>query len=469
MNKILKYSNLYMEFPTKIIKIEKLQIIEEFNEHGLAIADMVVLSENEYRFIDDITSSTEIKVVLKTDDNTDCIFIGVASNISVKRENQYYYVNIELKSKSFLLDCKLIKRSFQNKDNPYKNLFNQAVERDYGKVVIYDMASNGKVQEESIIQYEETDWQFIKRLASKLNAKIVTDVRKSSPTICIGKYLGESFDEITHSFQLAKENEEFSKFNLNYGGWKEGDKIFYKIKSVNKYELSDNVTYGDIKFKICKKETVLEKGLIVFIYRLVKESGLKQTPIFNSKILGASIDGKILDVEVDRVKIHLCIDDSQPIGEAYWYKYETSYTTEGQTGFYSMPQKGDDVKLYTPTEFIEDAYVRTVNRLDGDKNIKIQDPDVKYYGNIDKKELMLAPTELQLTATNGLVLLNMDNDDGIEFTSSSDILIKTQATGKISGKKIGIRAGNEVLLATKESSIIINSNIHIRAEVWTNL
>jgi len=46
---------------------------------------------------------------------------------------------------------------------------------------------------------------------------------------------------------------------------------------------------------------------------------------------------------------------------------------------------------------------------------------VKYYGNIDKKELMLAPSELQVTATNGMILLNMDDSGGIEITSSTDI------------------------------------------------
>lgn len=463
MEKILTFSNLTIEFPTKILEINSLNIIEEFNEHGMAKLELLAISEEEYRFIDDITPLTSIKIAIVIDEETNCIFSGIMTKIKAKKIDKVYNVNLELKSKTFLMDIKLKRRSFQNEKLAFKSLFKRVVS-SYKKAIVYDNASKGKAQEESIIQYYETDFMFLKRLASKLGTKVICNVRSDNPTLSIGKFQGKRFYEETPSFTLTRENGEFLKAQLNYGNYKEEDKIYYKIKSLRNFEISDTVEYREISFKVYKKETNLEKGIIVFTYWLIKENGLLTPEIINHKILGASIDGKVIDVTIDRVKLHLSIDEKQQVSEAKFYKCETSYTAEGKTGFYSMPQIGDNAKLYIPNEYIEDAYVRVMNRLDGKENIKFKDPSIKYYGNVEKKELMLSKKEFQITSTNGLILINMDETEGVEITSSDDILIKCSEEAKINGKKIGIRAANEILLATKSSSILMNNNINIKAE-----
>lgn len=463
MEKALTYSNLSLEFPSKVLEIKSMKIIEEFNEHGIAKLELLTIPEKDYRFIDNIRSLTNIKIAISMDGKVSGIFVGVMTNIEAKKTDEVYNVNLELKSKSFLMDVKLKRRSFQDEGLSYEKLFKK-IASGYKGAIIYDNASKGLPQGEAIIQYDETDFMLIRRLASRLKTRLIVNVKADNPTISIGKLLGKEFYEETNFYTLTRENGEFLKAQLNYGGFKEEDKIHYKIKSLRNFEISDTVIYGKIAFKVYKKETNLEKGAIVFTYWLIKENGLLMLPIINHKILGASIDGKVIDVDVDRVKLHLSIDKEQAVSRAKFYKCETLYASEGETGFYSMPQIGDDVKLYIPNEYVEDAYVRVVNRLDGSENLKFKDPSVKYYGNVEKKEIMLSKHEFQVTSTNGLILINMDESEGIEITSSDDILIECSEGANISGKKIGIRAANEILLATKSSSIIMDDNINLRAE-----
>ena len=465
----ITYGNLYMEFPAKILTIEKLHITEELNQHGTAKASLTVFSREEYRFIDSIRHDSVIKIILNKNCEDDCIFCGILQNITVKKLEQVYHVELEIKSVTYLLNVKSKRRSFQNMDNRYENLFNTVVKADYPEAVVFDNASEGLSQGCSIIQYDETDWQFIKRMAANLSAKVLPNVKNPYPTVAIGVFAGDSHAETTTSYKLISNNDIYLESELNYNGWLTEDTLNYRFKSTNEYNIYDRIEYEQLQFKIFKKETFLENAYIVFIYYLVKENGLQALPIVNNNILGASILGTILDIKIDRVKLHLSIDEEQSIDEAYWYKYETAYTSEGQTGFYSMPQKGDMVELYTPTEYVEDAYVRTVRRYDGDYNLKTQEPNIKYYGNIHKKELMLAPSELQVTARNGLILLNMDNQEGIEFSSSSDINIHTQAEAGIYGKKIGIRSMNKIRLATSHSSIVINAEINMKADGGVSL
>lgn len=465
---MLCYSNLTIEFGAEVLEIKKLKIIEEFNQHGIAILELLAISKDDYRFIDDITPKTDIKIAYKKgkgeDEEITPVFIGVMTKIDAKKVDKFFNVTIELKSKSFLMDLKLKDRSFQNPEMKYADVFKKVIE-DYPKAVIYDNASGGEKIKEPIIQYRETEYQFLKRLASKLLTGLIIDVKSENQSISIGKFLGDNYIEDTLFYRITRENGEFLKFQLNYGNLiNEEDKIYYKIKSLRNFQIADTVIYEDLTFKVYKKETDLEKGLMVFTYYLKKENGLIVVPMVNHKIHGASIDGEVIEVGIDRVKLHLTIDKNQDINEAYFYKMETPYSSEGNTGFYSMPQIGDSVKLYFPNEYVEDAYVKTMNRLDESTNTKFKDPDTKYYGNVEKKEIMLSKNEFQVTSKNGLILISMDEREGIKITSSDDIHISSTNESKIEGKKIGIRSGKEILFATKSSSIFVDENINIKAE-----
>lgn len=462
MKEINTYIDLYIEFPAKVIEIENVEIIECLNEHGICKASLYIISENEFNFINKITAETDIKIVIKTKEKTDVIFAGIMTNLTAQKIEYAYKIDIELKSKTFFLDCKRKSRSFQNKDNKYTDLFTKIIDED-NNGNSFDNASNGRLQEEAFIQYKETDWEFCKRLASKLNSGIIVNIKSTIPSVCIGNQDGNFYEQITHDFEVIKENEEFLKARFNYGDWYEEEKIFFKIKSVHCYEISDNIKYQNIMFKVFKKKTELFNGFIVYTYWLVKEDGLRENLKINKNISGVSIKGKVIAVTADRVKLHLDIDKEQNIEDTYWYKCQTAYSADGCTGFYSMPQVGDYAELYIPDEYSE-GYVKTIIRTDGKNNCKIQNPDIKYYGNTQRKEIMLAPSEIQVTAVNGLILLNMDNTNGIEITSSGDLNIKTQSVSSINSGKISLRAGNNIKLATTKSCIILNSEIHIKSE-----
>ena len=45
------------------------------------------------------------------------------------------------------------------------------------------------------------------------------------------------------------------------------------------------------------------------------------------------------------------------IGGARWFPYATVYSSGDGTGWYCMPEIGDKIRLYFPTEKEQDAYV----------------------------------------------------------------------------------------------------------------
>lgn len=127
-----------------------------------------------------------------------------------------------------------------------------------------------------------------------------------------------------------------------------------------------------------------------------------------------------------------------------------------------MPQIGDSVNLYMPTENERQAYVRKVNRLDGETNPKVQDPSIKYYGTVHQEEMKLAPKELTFSAVKNVLYLKMNNQTGIEISSHQDIHIKTPKQFNGECKAIEIESKEKILLATIACSIIVDDIVHIK-------
>ena len=73
---------------------------------------------------------------------------------------------------------------------------------------------------------------------------------------------------------------------------------------------------------------------------------------------GIAIEGKVLEVKKDQVRLHLSIDEAQKKEEATWFSLATPYTAEGHSGFYSPPEEGESVHLAFPTHREEAAVVR---------------------------------------------------------------------------------------------------------------
>lgn len=175
------------------------------------------------------------------------------------------------------------------------------------------------------------------------------------------------------------------------------------------------------------------------------------------------IDGTVIDVEGDTIKSHLSIDSEQEIGEANWFKWNTAYTSNGQTGLYLMPQVGDTVILYIPESDEDKAYMRAIDRSDGESNPKTKDTAVKYMGNPYEKEMKMAPKEILITTKPGKMYIRMEDKGGIEIESDHDIKITSKKDITLKGKRIKMHAKKYLNYKVfNESSITMDNLTHFK-------
>ena len=79
---------------------------------------------------------------------------------------------------------------------------------------------------------------------------------------------------------------------------------------------------------------------------VVKEaSGFRCKETFLHDIAGASLRGKVIGVEGEKVQVHLDIDEDQDAGGAYWFPFSTLQSSSDGSGWYYMPENGDCVDV----------------------------------------------------------------------------------------------------------------------------
>jgi hypothetical protein len=274
-------------------------------------------------------------------------------------------------------------------------------------------------------------------------------------------------------YSVHKRLHEFRNASENYiAGLQEDDFIVYEVESDEIFEVGTEVEFNQKTLYVLEAVTEMKQGIIKNLYFLTTAKGMSQNNLYNEQISGASIRGKVIDVAKDMVRVHLEIDAAQNKEEAFWFPYATNYSAEGHSGWYCMPETGDQLMVYFPTPKAEEGVALSSVRLDvaESQTNKIGNPEVKFFRTKTGKELMFSPEEIVLTGKDGEVFFRINEQTGIEIFSTKPVKITSQAEISMeSQKKILISAADEINISCKESQIQMNGETDIRgSKVKTN-
>jgi hypothetical protein len=397
------------------------------------------------------------------------LFKGVVTQIFVKTVRGIYYLEVEALSHTYLLDLKLKNRSFQNLRMSYNELF-QMVLADYSQGSFTDRATQRAKLCGVIIQFQETDWTLLVRATSQLGAVLIPDHTSDSPRFWIGVPEGLERQISNAHYTLDKNLAEYRSSAQNFAtGTAEIDFAGFRVESNQVLDIGDRVRFQGINLVIAQASGAFQHGVLKYEYFLTRKDALRQNKIVNQHLNGVSLHGKVIDRRQDQVRVHLEIDQAQNKEEAYWFKVASSYTAEGNSGWYCLPEPGDRVRLYLQNCQEESAAVLGALRVNGAINPKTADPDVKYFGNTHGKELRLDARELRFTAKEsqaGKMFIKLDAEEGVAIQSDQPIKIESDADINWDAKTIAFDAQQGVYLVCDQSSIIINNRrVDVKAEM----
>ncbi len=460
---------LKIELPFKYKIIKNLEVYEVFNEHSKIFIKGILDNDKEnIQKFQELGIPDNFKIIgkkiiyeknlIKIEDFD--IFYGVITKIKIEHTGNLYNFEIEGHSYSIMLDFNKKFRSFQDMSTTYRNLIGDIVKENKGNTIF--MGDFSKTLDIPFIQYNETDWKFIKRLSSYLGLQLCPDIKTEKPNIFIGIKKGKEYISNEYEYKIKKDMENYFYFKENHMKVTEEDFISYQIETKDNYEIGDKIFYKQLKLVVIKKYLQLKGSDLLNTYELKQEKNIKQERLYNEQIIGQVINGKVIKIEKDKIKVHLDIDEKQEEAKAYLYNFVSNYTTEGNTGWYIMPEIDNKIELYLPTKDEKHAYLRKILRQDGKENEKTQDTRTKYFGTIDKKELKLSPDELKFTTNGESLYINMQNTGGISIVSNENINIYSEKNIKIESEKLEICSNDKIALATQNANIVVDNVTHIK-------
>jgi hypothetical protein len=447
--------------PYKFEKINKFRLVQEINEHARFYISGILSEESTDEYVETASENQTISVALtNADQSIEPFFNGIVTNISISVKNNVRTLEIEALSYTYLMDTLKCSATFQNEQFTYTNVFNK-INSKYGS---YSMVNNvtGSIKvNQLLVQYRETDWEFLKRLASHFNVGLVPACSLSGIKYSIGWAgggKGGNLTEFNYSIKKGLLEYKLKAYNEGYS-LSDLDLISYEITTNKIMNLYDDVAFNGRKLMVYQCDIQMIKGALVNKCILRDEIGMKVEKLYNDGIVGVSLQGRVLDVQKDEVKVSLELDGSPTESEgAKWFKYATVFSSPYGTGWYCMPEVEDVVRLYFPDNVENHAYV--LNSLhypysDSDQS-KRSDPDVKSFSTKYGKEIIMRPGGIDIIS--GSNLMTLDDNGGIQVKSDNDISMSGSSVS-ISGGSVSIYGDGGVTLSQSGASIKIKDDV----------
>lgn len=445
-------------------EIVNFHMVQETNAHGSCVLEGIVADGCDDEFARENNSDKRVKVTVAGR----VIFIGIIGELSISQEGGLYRFKIRLYSATFLMDLEQKSRSFQDVNRTYGDLIHSIVS-EYEGGDILDRLSNEKKLGRLLIQYRETDWEFLKRLASHFNGSLAAACEFDAPKVFFGvKQTIQAPGLKQYAYSMEKQFIEYKRLTANgFPGYMQTDATWFTVEAREYYELGTGVSYRDIPLYIGRVEAELNKGEAMFYYQLRTERGMGQPEIPADRLAGVSLRAEVLEAVKDKIKVKLEIDEALSVSAAWEFPYQTMYTAGAAGGWYCMPEKGDKVMIHFPGSREADG-VGTASRWepDGPGN-ENKEPEIKFFRTIYGKEIRFTPNAVEIVCEDrsgeGVqTKITLHQDDGIELYSRDGITLSSGAGIKLEAEdEIELVASERIRLHCKKSRIQMDTMVDI--------
>jgi phage baseplate assembly protein gpV len=495
----------------KLYNLDYLKITQGINEHArifMRFTNIDAADKEKYLKLAD----SGVPIVVQYGDKQ-TLFNGVMTHLGVKLKEANWNLEVRGASRSIELDAMVRSRSFIKRKLTYEELFEQIRGNCKGAMFSYLIDVQTNIGE-LILQYQETDWNFLKRMAGRFSTGLVACVLYDKPAVTFGVY-----DENRKTTRIVTDqNNVINKIAKNtYDDYftDEDDTIMhYKLTTGQFLDIGDPVsidsplpmgqesmeTNSNLLYVIRSTGIVTKGSDLIWKYVLTPKEGLIQKPYSRRRIAGMSLEGVVKDRIRDTALVELVIDkacggnakeqyalkdpndEATNLTELVYFKCGTPYSAEQNTGFYCMPEIGDSVKIYFPTEDETDGFIlQSIRKQDNrNNNLKISKPNVKYFRTRYGKEIKFDQNELVITVqkydpekrevvNRDVVVLKLNDENGVILTTQQKITIRAENDVTIDSKNgnVNIAAGDNAQLAMKCGDSSVNmkgGNITIKGK-----
>ena len=372
------------------------------------------------------------------------LYSGIIQKAESREENGYCLLRLELCSGSVLLDLKKEKRSFQDVSMTCGQIIRRAAEES-GMTVLCPEELDRKPVGFPIIQYRETDWEFIRRLASRYGLPVYPEPTMGGGKLCAGLPETGTTRPMSCLSYTARMDRKF----YQAGGEQEGrDRRQYRtceVRSLDLFRVGDLAEWDGKQLPVCAREVHMQGGHLEFTYVLADRSWTWQRRLGNPKISGMSLLGTVKKCAGETVQLELDIDSGRPGQPCYPW---TWVPTTGNL-MYMMPQAGTRVSLYFKGDEEESAIA--VNCIRSGAGCKEADPLDKSLTTEHGMQMRLCRCDMGVVTLKEKVLLDdlagirMEGSGGLHILAAGEVRLEGQTVNLNGNRGVTMYEGKAVL------------------------
>lgn len=433
--------------PYSMQRIEYYEINRTINEHDTAII-RGEMSELEYCKCQNMLDSSTILSVYY---DATLIFAGEVTSLKVLSVGQSLQVELLMKGITFTLDMINCKRDYQNIAKTLYKLIDGIFE-GY-KNINYKKECKDETIEKFLVQYEETDYAFLCRLLADYKGPIYTQMTGDQGRICLGLKEESKNDKkkkiSVHTYEISYEPD-----------------MTYIIHSNDFLDVAEMVQAFERELYIKKIKLMCADGVISNTYYLAERDSMSVEKIKNNELIGVSFDGEIKDRQRDKVQIELNGMAETLENERRWFSYASPASSSDGGGWYCMPEIGEEIRLYFPTEDESEAYVISAIKSGNDSSSggEPMDSANKILSNAAGQSVSFTENGVAMNCADG-TSMTLNPEGTIEIFALNDVNILSDSLVKIkSDNTIDLNAGGKVTISTDTgASIEFTQNILVNA------
>ncbi|MGM0508650.1 MAG: hypothetical protein ACQERZ_05730 [Fusobacteriota bacterium] len=474
----------------EFINLDEFKITKEINKHSRFVAKGRVRHEDKQKYKNMFLVKSPSIVISHGEDEIP-MFKGRIYKYNL--DEDYYGQDLRLEiygiSYSWELEKGASNRMFQNMGTLYTEAFEKVMEKNPEFDISFgtsEMDEMELVTDEypMVYQYEESEWDFIKRLASYLNQPVIVNDTKALEDIVnikVGIHDLESkpLNNISRTF-IGRTDEKGVKRNY-YKTYKHCHSLSDNIYGIG-YPVEYNIGVRGSKKEdliVLRNEIYISKGNLYSDITLTKNDWLKMEKRKRySKIHGIGLRAEVKEVYKDHTAQVEFVDIENEFkkGKSYKLPLDKPYT-----GAYFSPEKGDIVEVYIKSNNEKYATIRNTltekqktqndplkKRLltKSEQEILLNDKDKEIAFRTFGDECSLRMKKEYIDIKNATASLKMQEDGTVELASgdnkiniSKDGLYKEALGNRIDMNKDGvvITAKNGEVISMKDGALTMEA------------
>lgn len=405
---------LVVEMEVPLLEIYEFYFVWRINCHGV-MKISGLLNPNVFCQVEEFYDS---RVNIKRANGGEAIFCGILTTMEITSVGNVRTVDLEVTTGSCRLDRTKGSRSFQDIESTYADTVRSLVETAGGRVIC--TAGKEVCLDRPVIKYQETEWEFVKRLASHLGTYIIADVEVGKPNFWFGIRKGKEILSLP-----AEDYRVYIRWDEDGSGEKQ---VIYEVQSREYHQLGDMARFWEQPVMVHEVRGTYRQGELLFTYLLSRQKNSKM--IYQNRFTGMGLLGTVKEINGEKLKIALEIDRGISTGN-YFYEWHP----ETGNGMYAMPEIGAGVFLTFGSVDEREGFVRDCRPMDikdklnyHDRFLTTKEEDAMRLNaaqvSISRKQnqkFSLSDTFVGLTASKGLRI----RADGHIKIQAKDIYIKT--------------------------------------------